>query len=326
MSSGKLKFFVGLNTGYVTHGHPDERYIEFYRRRSSPALHCAIIGNVVIPGGFGSNTKTPTLSHTPVWTTVASAIKEQGTLPGIQLATTWEGYIGSKSFRPSTAHETIDRSRQVVRQLGSKKITSILGSLDDATNIALDAGFRHLQIHAAHGYLFNLLIDHRLNENAAEVRSQLARWAMRLTAVHVETSIRISLRSGDEHFDANGRDLFYEQIAGLPFDFIDVSSGFYNINKQLIYPGRPDLLRARRAETIALACRFPSRRFILSGRALLASQQDLPSNLHIGLCRDLIANPNYLADTKKGCVNSGKCHYFSRGTDQLTCAQWTDEP
>jgi hypothetical protein len=59
--------------------------------------------------------------------------------------------------------------------------------------------------------------------------------------------------------------------------------------------------------------------FILSGRALLQVDHDLPPNLHIGLCRDLIANPDYLVDQSRGCMNSGKCHYFSRGTDHVTC-------
>jgi 2,4-dienoyl-CoA reductase-like NADH-dependent reductase (Old Yellow Enzyme family) len=322
LSSNRLKFFVGLNTGYVTRGKPDERYVDFYRRRSSPALHCAIIGNVVIPGGYGSNASTPTISRSPEWAKVAGEIERRGSLPGIQLATTWEGYIGSRSFRSPTAHETIERSRQLVRQLGPKRIASTLGALDDAADIAVDAGFRHLQVHAAHGYLFNLLVDDRLNENAPEVRERLADWALRHIAAGIETSIRISLRSGDDNFDANDRDRFLGQIAGLPFDFIDVSSGFYNIDKQLIYPGRPDVLRARRAETIALAGSFPDRRFILSGRALVEPQQDLPPNLHIGICRDLIANPDYLTDTSRGCINSGKCHYFSRGADHVTCPQW----
>ncbi|WP_158620135.1 oxidoreductase [Corallococcus sicarius] len=320
-----MKFFVGLNTGYVTRGKPDERYVDFYRRRSSPALHCAIVGNVVIPGGYGSNASTPTISRSPEWAKVASEIERYGSLPGIQLATTWENYIGSRSFRSPTAHETIERSRQLVRQLGPKRIALTLGALDEASDIAVAAGFRHLQVHAAHGYLLNLLVDDRINENAPEARERLANWASRHTAAGIETSIRISLRSGDNNFDANGQEHFHGQIAGLPFDFIDVSSGFYNIDKQLIYPGRPDVLRVRRTETIALADRFPRRRFILSGRALVEPQHDLPPNLHIGICRDLIANPDYLADTSKGCINSGKCHYFSRGADHVTCPQWAKD-
>ena len=85
MNASRLKFFVGLNTGYVAEGKPDERFVEFYRRRSSSALHCAIVGNVVIPGGHPCNESTPTISRTPEWAAVASKIARRGSLPGIQL-------------------------------------------------------------------------------------------------------------------------------------------------------------------------------------------------------------------------------------------------
>jgi NADPH2 dehydrogenase len=324
LSDDRLIFFVGLNTGYTTQGRPDERCVDFYRRRSSSALHCAVVGNVVIPGGHPTNTSTPTISDAPEWKQVASAIAERGSLPGIQLSTAWEGYAGSRSFRSAAAaaRETITQSQELVRDLGRAGITSALRALGEASNLAVAAGFRHLQVHAAHGYLFSLLVDHRLNEHASEVLDWLTDWIVRHSTAGIETSIRISLRTGDTDFDAVGRDRFHEQIAALPFDFVDLSSGFYNIDKRLIYPGRPDVLRARRAETISLANRLPGRRFIMSGRAMLDREHALPLNLHIGLCRDLIANPDFLADTSKGCVNSGKCHYFSRGADHVTCQQW----
>ncbi len=325
MSANRLKFFVGLNTGYAAEGKPDERLVEFYRRRSSSALHCAIVGNVVIPGGHPCNENTLTISRTPEWAAVATKIARRGSLPGIQLATAWEGYVGSRSFRSTTPSETIRLSREVVRGLAPAVIASTLRALDEAADLAVEAGFRHLQVHAAHGYLFSLLNDDRINERAPEVLERLTSWALRYSACDVETSIRFSLRTGDSHFDANGRDRFYAQIASLPFDFVDVSSGFYNIDKRLIYPGRPDILGARRAETIALADRFPGQHFIFSGRALQKPEDDLPPNVHIGLCRDLIANPDYLTNTSKGCANSGKCHYFSRGADHITCPQWAEQ-
>src|SRR3982074_2493241 len=114
LRSNRLKFLVGLNTGYVTGGRPDERYVEFYRRRSSPELHCAIVGNVLIPGGHGSNASTPTISRTPEWAEVVRGTPGGGTLPGIQLTTAWEGYAGSRNFRSSTRREIIRRSREVV--------------------------------------------------------------------------------------------------------------------------------------------------------------------------------------------------------------------
>lgn len=325
MSANRLKFLVGLNTGYVTNGKPDERLVEFYHRRSSTALHCAIVGNVLIPGGHPCNESTPTISRAPEWAAVAAKIAGRGSLPGIQLATAWEGYVGSRSFRSPTPSETIRLSREVVSGLAPAGIAATLRSLDQAADLSVEAGFRHLQVHAAHGYLFSLLIDDQINERATEVLERLASWALRCSACDIETSIRISLRTGDSHFDANGRDRFHAQIANLPFDFVDVSSGFYNIDKRLIYPGRPDILGERRAETIALADRFPDRHFIFSGRALQKPEDDLPPNLHIGLCRDLIANPDYLTGTGKGCANSGKCHYFSRGADHITCSQWAEQ-
>jgi len=198
----------------------------------------------------------------------------------------------------------------------------MLRRLDEGTEIAVGAGFRHIQVHSAHGYLFSLLVDDRLNPDASQVRQWLAEWAKRWSAAGIETSIRISLRTGDSEFDQVGRHDFHRQIAVLGFDFVDVSSGFYNIDKRLIYPGRPEVIRARRDETTELANRFPEQRFILSGRALLELETDLPPNIHIGLCRDLIANPDYLKDRGKGCMNSGKCHYFSRRADHITCTQW----
>lgn len=322
LSKDRLIFFVGVNTGYVNEGGLGEKFVDFYRRRSSSELHCTIVGNVVIPGGHGSNVSTPTISSAPEWKSVAGEIASRGSLPGIQLATAWEGYSGSRSFLSPTAGEVIRNSREIVRQLGGAGIASTMARLDQAADMALQAGFRHLQVHAAHGYLFSLLVDERLNESAPEVLARLSEWAARYNAAGIETSIRISLRTGDPNFDEEGKDRFHEQIVNLPFDFVDVSSGFYNINKQLIYPSRPDVIRDRRAETVAISLRFPEKDFILSGRALLKSEDELPPNLHIGLCRDLIANPYYIKDRSKGCANLGKCHYFSRGYRELTCGQW----
>jgi NADPH2 dehydrogenase len=322
LKDNRLTFFVGLNTGYVTNGKPDARFIEFYRRRSSPALHCAIVGNVVIPGGHGTNPNTAQISRAREWTDAANAIAGRGSLPGIQFATTWEQYNAPKLFRAAVPRVVIQRLRDLVRQLGQSKVMSTLASIDTATDFALEAGFRHLQIHAAHGYLFSLLVDDRLNDCADDVRNWLGKWALRQSSRGIETSIRISLRTGDPEFDAVGRNKFYTQIATLPFDFIDVSSGFYDINKQLIYPGRQDIIQQRRAETIELALRFGNQRFIFSGRALLEPDEDLPPNVHFGIGRDLLANADYLTDKSRGCVNSGKCHYFSRGFDHVSCSQW----
>lgn len=157
-SSDKLIFFVGVNTGLVTDGVPDQRYVNFYGRRSSPGLHCTIIGNVVVPGGHGSNRSTPSITCNPIWTKVATTIRASGTLPGIQLATAWAGYQGSRKFVPANANDVIAQARELIWSLGSKGIDLMISSFFEGAALAAEHGFGHVQIHAAHGYLPSLLV------------------------------------------------------------------------------------------------------------------------------------------------------------------------
>jgi len=324
-SNDRLIFLLAVNTGFVTEGSPDSRFLDFYRVRSTPELHCAIVGNVVVPGGFGSNTSTPTLTTEPIWIDLVTAIQTGGSLPGIQLTTTWDGYVGLRKFVAADPREFIAHARRIVERMSPEEVGTVLNSFDVAANIAMQHGFRHVQIHAGHGYLLSLLIDRRINRDATNVLNRLARLSERLRGNGIQTSIRISLKTGDPEFDSTGAIEFQDTIAQLPFDFIDLSSGFYNIDKRLIYPARPDVLTARLQESLAVGLRHPNRSFILSGRALTHNWTGIPANMHSGLCRDFIANPKFLQESKNGCDNHGKCHYYSRGGDHLTCAKWVRE-
>jgi 2,4-dienoyl-CoA reductase-like NADH-dependent reductase (Old Yellow Enzyme family) len=322
--NGRRIFFLGVNTGFVIQGRPDEQYVDFYARRSSPDLYCVIVGNVVVPGGFGSNAVTPAITGETVWADLAATIRTGGSVPGIQLATTWQGYVGSRKFVATNPDDVISQARQLVAEMGVEQIGSILDAFDTGTDVAVQHGFRHIQIHAAHGYLLGLLVDQRINRDAARVLERLTTLGERLRRAGIETSIRISLRTGDAHFDSRGAVDFQNAIAHLPFDYVDLSSGFYNIDKRLIYPARPDTLATRLDDSLALAARHPGCRFILSGRAMRHNWAEFPPNMHVGLCRDLIANPKFLREPGNGCHNHNKCHYFSRGQDRLTCARWAE--
>ena len=322
--SDRRIFFLGVNTGFVIEGCPDHRYLDFYARRSSPDLYCAIVGNVVVPGGHGSNAVAPTLTTDPIWSDLAAVIRSRGSLPGIQLATAWEGYRGVQKFVGARPIEVISQARDLTAAMGTARVTTVLERFEDAAAMAVAHGFGHVQIHAAHGYLLSLLIDERLHPDAARVRDKLSTLSKRLRASNVETSIRISLRTGEKTLDSGGAAAFQDAVARLPFDYVDLSSGFYNIDKRLIYPTRPDVLEARLADSIAVGARHPSRAFILSGHTLRHDWTHRAHNLHLGLCRDLIANPDVLKDQQNGCMNLNKCHYFSRGEPHLTCGRWSD--
>ncbi len=317
-------FFEGVNTGYTIDGEPDARFVDFYRVRSSPELHCAIVGNVVIPGGYGSNESTPRLSSASVWSDLAAAIVAGGSIPGIQLATAWSGYKGSRKFRSPESRNAIAASRAIVEDLNDAHITRLLDNLESGFKLALSAGFRHVQLHAAHGYLFSLLVDGRIYSQATSFREKLGVMAKVWSGAGVETSIRVSIKTGDSDFDRYAGRSPIDELCKLPFDYVDVSSGFYNVDKRLIYPATPKLIAQRKLDMVALAIMHPRRKFIHSGRAFQSLADDMPENVHIGLCRDLIANPNFLQTQTEGCINSGKCHYFSRGERHITCARWVE--
>ena len=318
-------FFVGLNTGYVEDGAPDERMVAFYEERSSARLSCAIVGNVVLPGGHPVNAMTAMMSSDRRWRTLAASIAEQGTMPGIQLATAWENYEGATSFRPKNWAETITKSRALAGSIGPTQLRQLFAGLHTGTEMAAEAGYRHVQLHAAHGYLFSLLTDRRLYDGAAECLEFVASWAQTCRGVGLETSVRISLRTGDGDFDRVGATTYQDVASSLPVDIVDVSSGFYNIDKRLIYPSTSAVLRDRHRETFELAARHPGTQFILSGKAS-GVVDDLPPNVHLGLCRDLIANPTFLDGRSDGCKNSGKCHYHSRGARSVWCPIWGPDP
>ena len=322
MSTLRKYFFVGLNTGFVSDKTPDQRCFDFYAARSGHGLHCAIVGNVTIQGGVGTNANTAEISDHPAWRRLADSIAAKGALAGIQLATVWQSYVGMKNFISPASADEIKRCRDMVRSIAVSDMERLFRAVHAGSVLAMKAGFGHIQLHAAHGYLFSLLIDRRIYLHADAVLAAIGNWAVHCAACGVETSIRVSLRTGDREFDADGREAFLDQIASLPVSYVDLSSGFYEIDKRLIYPSLASIVRQRREETVAVANRHEHKEFIFSGKSFSAMEADLPANLHIGVCRDLIANPDYIRDRDNGCRNAMKCHYYSRGEAHLTCGRW----
>ena len=314
-------FFLPVNTGYMEERLPNNRCIDFYASRSGHGLYCAIVGNVVIPNGFDSNNVCAEISDSESWQRLAYAIAEQGAQPGIQLSSAWKNYQGIKKFIPRYNQNPVAEYKAAIKNLSSKNVCQIFGNLRRGIELAVRAEFSHIQIHAAHGYLFSLLIDEDFSLHSDLALDKLSNLAEELTSENIESSLRFSLITGDPSIDKN-RSKLIDNVLILPFAFFDVSLGFYNIDKRLIYPTSEKLLTSRRNSTLALANRFPNKQIILSGKSQEAWNTELPNNIHIGICRDLIANPNFLRDRTMGCTNCMKCHYYSRGLELLTCGRW----
>jgi 2,4-dienoyl-CoA reductase-like NADH-dependent reductase (Old Yellow Enzyme family) len=197
LSAPRKYFFVGLNTGFVVDKCPDQRCFDFYAARSGHGLHSAIVGNVTIPGGVGTNANTAEISDHPAWRRLADSIAEKGALAGIQLATVWPSYTGMKNFVSRASADEISRCRYMVRSIAVGDIERLFCAVQAGSDLAMKAGFGHIQLHAAHGYLLSLLIDRRIYSQADTVLAVIAGWAARCAVCGVETSIRVSLRTGD---------------------------------------------------------------------------------------------------------------------------------
>lgn len=315
-------FFLAVNTGFTANGLPDERCKQFYHARSGNGLHCSIVGNVVTPKGLGTNDVCSEISESSAWQELATAISSRGALAGIQLSSTWEGYQGNRKFVPRAGDKPLDEYRTIGSSITSQQVVAAFDALNRGTELAIKAGFRHIQLHAAHGYLFNVMIDRRLSAYADLAQRLISRWAEDLASDKIETSIRFSMWSGDQVFDQDRSEYFADEIARLPVSYIDVSAGFYNINKRLIYPSTELELKDRTDSTLSIARRNHFQNFIISGKSNVAWNSSIPKNVHIGICRDLIANPNYLAVKSDGCETCMKCHYFSRKEAHIHCGKW----
>lgn len=314
-------FFLPVNTGYVTNGLPNDHCVDFYAARSGHGIYCAIVGNVVIPGGFHSNCVCAEISDSKVWQRLTEGITAQGARAGIQLSTTWKNYVGIKQFTPNTAYNPISEYKSAIVNISFEDVLQIFKNFRRGIELSIRAGFNHIQIHAAHGYLFSLLIEETFSQYSELALDNLQMIAEKLESEDIESSLRFSLITGDASLDQN-RSKLIEKIVALPFSFFDISFGFYNINKHLIYPTTKEALELRLKLTLALAKKIPDKQIILSGKSNGAWDPALPPNVHIGICRDLIANPNFLHDRAFGCTNCLKCHYYSNNEMQLSCEKW----
>jgi 2,4-dienoyl-CoA reductase-like NADH-dependent reductase (Old Yellow Enzyme family) len=188
-------FFLPVNTGFFTSGDPNSKALDFYSDRSKHGLYCSIVGNVVVTNGHSTNSSCGVISHNKSWELLANAISNNGAKPGIQLASTWQGYTGQKSFKSSTQN-AINYYSDAYKRITNNEVNIFFNNLDFSTKLAISNGFKHIQVHAAHGYLLSLLLDPTFSTMHDHVIKKLIAWNTAIRNQGIETSIRISWESG----------------------------------------------------------------------------------------------------------------------------------
>lgn len=309
-------FFLPVNTGYYENGLPTEECLTFYKARCNNRIHCAIVGNIATIHGFVTNERTGRISRDTKWNQLSNIIKENGVLPGIQLASTWLGYIGQKNF---IANNWAAYKEEVKTLLLQIDIPKVIADFRESIIISIEKGFQHVQIHAAHGYLLSSLLDPHLSEYTCETVTALIQIANDF-ADELEISLRVSAYCGFSDEIEADRLLVIESLFCKGFSYIDLSEGYYNYDKKLIYPSTPQEKQERVKRSLLIAGNFPSQDFIISGGG--SFQHHNLINIHRGYCRSIIANPNFNIVHDLSCKLCGECHYYTLGRDKLTCSMW----
>lgn len=316
-NTNKKIFFLPVNTGFFQGGLPTGQCISFYEERSSKELYSAIVGNICILGGFPTNDFCGFINEDLKWASLAECIRKRGTKPGIQLATTWEGFRGADGKSTSNWTEFKQVCSPYLKHINPD---FVFKNFRNSIDLCERHGFELVEIHAAHGYLLSLLLDPNISEHAEETAERVNELAVYCNSKGLETAIRLSIFCDLEPSVEKQRLEIIDKICNGCYNFIDLSAGYYNLNKELIYPTDERLLQQRFQAFSSFSKTHIQCQCIFSG--LLGVNTELPPNGHLGLCRELIANPDYLTNGMNRCLRCGSCNYYSKRESSLSCARW----
>lgn len=325
-----------INTGFARDHRPTFRLVQFHCERSGPTIGFSTVGNVAIAPDAAPSAETAVLSRSsdiPRFALIARTIKRKGSLAGIQIASSPIGLAPATRWKTPDLESEVKRLRLLTGDFSQDYLKQSLSQFLNAASLAEKAGFDLIQIHAAHGYLLSLLLNHALNPRTDEFAyngTWVEEFVQQLNKLRGNAllSFRVSIRS---QVEAGGEDdldfRLANRLAQNGVDLVDFSSGFYTIDRHLIYPGAHlsglPLYPPARDIALRLPCLVGFAGNILDLRDV---PRDLPTNLFCSVGRALIADPDFAIKSSLGrfdevrwCGRTGHCHYFTRGRSHLEC-------
>jgi 2,4-dienoyl-CoA reductase-like NADH-dependent reductase (Old Yellow Enzyme family) len=176
-------------------------------------------------------------------------LKSQGTVPGMQLAhagrkgSTHKPWGGNGAILPKdggwvpVAPSAIAYSETypMPRALTKEEISAVIDAFAEAARRALEAGFRVLEIHAAHGYLIHEFLSPLSNQRTDEYggsfenRTRLAREIVSAIRKRMPAEFPLFIRISATDWKEGGWDVdqsveLAKQLAPLGVDLVDCSS------------------------------------------------------------------------------------------------------
>lgn len=189
--------------------------------------------------------------HIPPLARIARFVESQGAVAGIQLAHAgrkascdlpWKGGAGLKTPEaggwPVVGPSAIafDEGNPVPKALDEAGIEGIVAGFEAATRRAVAAGFRLIEVHAAHGYLLHEFLSPLSNrrtdsyggslENRMRLTLRVAELVRTLVPTEFPVFVRISATDWAEGgWDIDQSVVLAGRLKGLGIDLIDCSSG-----------------------------------------------------------------------------------------------------
>lgn len=316
-----------INTGLYVEGESTLANQEFFQKRARSGVDICMVGNIAVSEKNVPNHSTGIMSSSKKWSELASAIRRSGSKPGIQLSATLPGYRGQTAFTCANQDKELCYYQTLFSKMTQRGWEDLVMRFVDAVDLAFKHGFDHVQIHAAHGYAFSLVLDPVINPGSIGIgpMSDLLHYLYKEFSNC--SSLRISWCTGLGYDGQRQARILNFWRPFAPNVELDLSNGYYNLDKRLIYPphklGEAPYLQ----NAVTLAQTYPFATFTVAGNIwnpyVLADY--CPPNINLAIARALIADPNHVQTMKKAamlCDDCGDCHFFSTGRKSVTCPKW----
>jgi len=201
--------------------------------------------------------------HVEAFARLATFVSEQGAVPAVQLAHagrkagTNVPWLGGKPLSPddggwepvAPSPIAFNEGYTTPRELSLEEVSNIVGAFGDATRRAREAGYRVIELHAAHGYLLHEFLSPLTNQREDryggdfEGRIRLAVEAASTVREAAGDQLAVFVRVSADEYVEGGWDLdqtieLSKRLKDVGVDLIDASSGG-NLPQQRLraYPG-----------------------------------------------------------------------------------------
>ncbi len=330
-------FLAPINTGFGRLGEPTSDLLTFHALRSGKGIGISYVGNVAIDPAFVTNDNTLFFTEgLNEWKKLAGKIYSNGSLPGIQIACRNSKLRPPRRWINQDVNSYIQLMQDELSSYSKPLLEEIAQKFIQSAMNAYEAGFKVIQVHAAHGYFLSNFLNFKLNsrkdfygtENIFILKKIVE--GIRSSLPDVILDVRISVLDGLEPRETEiaQKEQIIQDIAKLDIDILSISNGMYDIDKQLIYPpvewGHGVFINL----VLPFALKYPDKIWNIAGNIwdLNLLPSNLPENISFSVGRSLIADPDFVIKSVQGlhesiqaCTRTNLCHYYSRDLPNIAC-------